>query len=134
MILQIAEPLSSWMILTARLCLAAVFLVSGTHKAFYYNKAMAEFRDAGVPAIGLFLPLTVGLHVVAPIGLVSGIYAREAALALALFTVVATTKVHCFWRMKGAERLDHSRIALAHLAIAGGLIMLAAAGPGNLVL
>ena len=122
------------MIFTARLCLAGLYLVSGLHKSIYYSKAVAEFRDAGVPAIGLFLPLTIVLHIVAPLGLVSGVHAREAALALALFTIAATAKVHCFWRMSGTDRLDHSRIALAHLAIVGGLILLAVAGPGSLVL
>lgn len=132
--MHIEEPLSSWLILIARLCLATVFVVSGVHKGVWYRKAVEEFREARVPAIGLFLPLTIALHLVAPIGLITGIHAREAASALALFTLVATLKVHCFWRMAGAERLARSRIALAHLAVVGGLIMIAAAGPGGLVL
>ena len=132
--LQLEEPLISWLILVARCCLAAVFLVSGIHKARYYDKALAEFRGAGVPVVGLFLPLTIALHLLASAGLVSGIYAREAALALALFTIVATLKVHCFWRMVGAERLNRSRVAMAHLAVVGGLILLAAVGPGSLTL
>lgn len=131
---HIDEPLTSWMILAARVCLASVFVVSGVHKGIWYRKAVAEFRDAGVSPIGLFLPLTIALHLVAPIALLSGMYAREAALALAAFTIVATVKVHCFWRMEGPERLARSRIALAHLAVVGGLIMVAAAGPGSLVL
>ncbi len=122
------------MILTARLCLAAVFLVSGIHKGIWYEKAVEEFKDAGVPAIGFFLPLTIALHLVAPLALVLGVFVREAALALALFTVISTAKVHCFWRMEGMERLARSRIAMAHLAVVGGLIILAAAGPGRLVL
>ncbi|NIO40692.1 MAG: DoxX family membrane protein, partial [Burkholderiales bacterium] len=73
------------MILTARLCLAAVFLVSGIHKGIWYEKAVEEFKDAGVPAIGFFLPLTIALHLVAPLALVLGVFVREAALALALF-------------------------------------------------
>lgn len=122
------------MILAGRCCLAAVFLVSGIHKGIWRDKAVQEFREAGVPAIGFFLPLTVALHLVAPMALVIGIFVREAALALALFTIVATTKVHCFWRMEGTERLARSRIAMAHLAVVGGLLVLAAAGPGSLVL
>jgi putative oxidoreductase len=132
--MPVEEPLASWMIMAARLCLATVFLVSGIHKGFWYDKAVAEFKEAGVPAIGLFLPLTIALHLIAPLALVLGIYVREAALALALFTIIATAKVHCFWRMEGMERLARSRIAMAHLAVAGGLILLAAVGPGRLVL
>lgn len=132
--MQIEEPLSSWLILTARFFLSAVFIVSGVHKGVWYHKAVEEFREAGVPAIGIALPATIALHLLAPIGLISGIYAREAALLLALFTVLATAKVHCFWRMRGPDQLAQSRIALAHLALVGGLIMVATAGPGRLVL
>lgn len=127
------EPLISWLMLAARLCLATVFIVSGIHKLIAYRKAVVEFRAAGVPAVAVFLPLTIGLHLVAAIGLIVGVHSREAALALALFTFVATLKVHCFRQMPDSERLDQSRIALAHLAIIGGLLMLAAAGPGSLV-
>lgn len=132
--MQIEEPLLSWLMLVARVCLATVFLVSGIHKLMAYRKALAEFQAAAVPAVWLFLPLTIGLHLAAPISLISGVCSREAALALALFTLVATLKVHCFRKMQSIERLDQSRIAMAHLSIIGGLLMLAAAGPGSLVL
>lgn len=130
----IEEPLASWMIFTARLCLAGVFLVSGIHKGIWYSKAEQEFRDAGVRAIAFWLPMTIALHLLAPLALISGVYAREAALGLAVFTVVSTVTVHCFWRMSGQERLARSRIAMAHLAVVGGLLLLAAVGPGRIVL
>lgn len=132
--MPVEEPLLSWLLLVGRMCLATVFIVSGIHKGFWREKAVAEFRDAGIPVIGLFLPLTVALHLIAPLALILGVYVRIAALALAFFTVVATVKVHCFWRMEGVERLARSRIAMAHLAVVGGLIILAAVGPGNFVL
>ena len=132
--MQIDEPYVSWMMLAARLCLAGVYLVSGIHKGVYYQKAVAEFRDAGIPAAAFFLPMTIALHLLAPIALISGILVPEAALALAAFTVIATVKVHGFWRMSGTQTLARSRIAMAHLAVVGGLILLAAVGPGSLVL
>jgi putative oxidoreductase len=127
------EPLASWLVLLARICLAGVFLVSGVHKAGWYQKAVAEFQMARVPVIALFLPLTIGLHLLGGMALVTGVYAREAALALAICTVAATIRVHCFWRMSGQQRLERSRIAMGNLAVVGGLILLAAVGPGHLV-
>ena len=132
--MQLEEPLLGWILFVARLCLASVFLVSGVHKALYYSRARDEFHQASVPATEVLLPLTILLHVFASAGLISGMYARESALLLAVFTIIATVKVHCFWRMVGAERRDRSRIAFSNLAIVGGLVMLAATGPGRLVL
>ena len=129
----IEEPWVSWLILLARICLAGVFLVSGVHKAMWYQKAVAEFQMARVPVISLFLPLTIALHLLGGMALVNGVYSREAALALAIFTVAATIRVHCFWRMGGQERLERSRIAMGNLALVGGLLLLAAVGPGHLV-
>ena len=53
---------------------------------------------------------------------------------LAVFTVVATVKVHHFWNMTGDDVLLHSRIALTNLAVIGGLLLLAAVGPGKLIM
>jgi putative oxidoreductase len=121
--IAIEEPLASWLMLLARICLAGVFLVSGVHKGVWYQKAVAEFQMA----------LTIALHLLGGVALVIGLYAAEAALALAIFTILATVKVHCFWRMSGQQRLDRSRVAMAHLAVVGGLILVAAVGPGRLV-
>lgn len=129
--MSIGEPLLSLLLLVARGCLATVFLVSGVHKARYYRAAVAEFRQAQVPATGFWLPSTIALNIGGSLALLAGIYVTGAALALAAFTVVATVKVHCFWRMQGPERLNRSRIALAHLAVVGGLLLLAVTGPGG---
>ncbi len=125
-----SDATEAWILLLARCALAAVFLVSGVHKAIWYQKAAEEFRAARVPLVAFFLPATIVLHLLASCSIVVGIYAREAALLLAMFTVVATIRVHCFWRMTGSERLARSRTAMAHLAVVGGLLLLAVTGPG----
>lgn len=131
---MLAEPWLSWLLLAGRVSLAIVFLVSGVHKGIWFAKAVKEFQDAHVPLLYFFLIGTIILHLVAPALIIAGYYVLESALALAVFTVAATIKVHHFWDMRGDDVLPHSRIALANLAVLGGLLLLAAVGPGRLVL
>jgi putative oxidoreductase len=126
------DAITPILMLAARVCLASVFLVSGIHKAIWYQKAAEEFVRDRIPAISLALPGTVALHLLGSICLIVGYQTRAAALALAIFTAVATLKVHAYWRLPEDQQLGRSRIATANLAIIGGLLLLAAVGPGPL--
>lgn len=130
----VQEPWLSLMLLIGRVCLAMVFLVSGVHKGIYYSKAIDEFRQDRIPFIPVTLPGTIGLHLAASLGLITGLFVQECAIALALFTLIATFKVHGYWKFSGNERLNHSRIMLDHVGIIGGLIIVAVVGPGSFTL
>ena len=132
--MSIDEPLVSWMLLVGRILLASVFLVSGIHKALRYNDAVTEFERDQVPLIPLTLPGTILLHLIASICIIVGYQTAIFALLLAVFTVVATLKVHAFWRLPEEQRLARSRVANANLCIIGGLLILAATGPGAVAL
>ena len=114
--------------------MASVFLASGIHKGVWYQKAVEEFKIDRIPLIGLTLPVTIALHLLGSICLILGYRTQIAALLLAVLTVAATLKVHRFWRLPKAERLGRSRVANANLAIVGGLLVLAATGPGAIAL
>ncbi len=132
--ITISDSLAGWMMLVARLLLASVFLISAIHKAFWYGKADAEFRGVGLPVVNLVLPATIALHLLGSVSLIVGMYVTESSLALAVFTLIVSFKVHDFWNMSGDERLERSRVFEANIAVVGGLILLAAVGPGRLVL
>ncbi len=127
------EPWFSWCFLVGRIFLALVYLVSGIHKGIWYQKALVEFRTVRIPFVRVAVIGTVVLHIVAPVCLILGVFVLESALALAVFTLLATYIAHDFWNLSGTDRLNQSRIAMAHVAAAGGLLLLAAAGPGRFV-
>jgi len=132
--ISVEEPLASWVLLVARVCLASVFLVSGVHKAVCYKHAVAEFHLAKVPLVSVTLPAIIALHLIGSLCLIFGVFTAEVALVLAAFTLLATERAHGFWRYDGSARLDRSRIALANLGLIGGLLALAVTGSGNLAL
>ena len=128
------EPLFSWLLLVGRLSLSMVYLVSGIHKGIYFKKAVIEFQSARVLFPQLAVILIVVLHIIAALCIIIGVLVQVSALVLALFTLIATWRVHDFWNLQGSDRLLQSRFAFAHLAVIGGLLLLAATGPGSLVL
>jgi len=65
---------ADWGLLIARVCIATPFLVSGVHKAVWYRKAAAEFRDAAVPLIAVTLPATILLHILGSLCLIADVY------------------------------------------------------------
>ena len=129
------EPFISFFLLIGRLCLSLVYLVSGFHKGLYFRKALNEFQEAGIPFPIIAVKMTVAFHLIAASFLVFGVFVSESALALAVFTLIATWRVHNFWDLpEGKERLLQSRFALAHLAVIGGLLILSVVGPGRFAL
>ncbi len=125
---------AAWMLLIARSLIAFVFLVSGIHKAIWYQKAVEEFKSDGVPLIPISLPGTILLHLGGAICLILGVFTELAALALAMHTAAATYIVHGFWRLEGFDRLIRSRVFSANLGVIGGLLYIAALGPGPIAL
>lgn len=118
---------TGWVEAAARLAVALPFLVSGISKLFDFPGAVAEVR--GLTAIEPAWPLAILLIIVqlggSAVLIAGGRFAWIGALALAGFTAVATLLAHSFWLKPEAEQFLHRNIFFEHVAIAGGLILLA---------
>jgi putative oxidoreductase len=129
--IRVSGASAAWL-LAARLCLAAVFLYSGTAKLLFWSAGIEEFATLGLPMPALALVATIVLQIGAGTALAIGWHSGPVALALAAFTVAATLVGHPFWAFDGADFHRQLTTALEHLAIVGGLLHVAAAGPGLL--
>ena len=106
-----------------RLLISIIFLIAGISKITGYAGTQAYMESAGVP--GMLLPLVIGLEILGAVALMIGYRTRLAALLLAGFTVVSALLFHNMFA-------DSSQtiMFMKNLAIAGGLLLLAANGPG----
>jgi putative oxidoreductase len=115
--------------LVGRLLLSVLFLVSGLGKIVNREQTLAFIERAGLPAPGPAYWTAVGLEVVGPALLIMGIYARGAAAALAIFSIVTAVVFHA--NFADPNQLIHF---VKNIAITGGLLQIVAHGPGHLVI
>jgi len=109
----------------ARVLLAALFLVSGVEKVFAPAMIQGYIASAGLPFPSLVYAITVVIEVGAGALLLVGFRTRLMAGVLAAFTVAAALIFH---RALGdPNQFVHF---LKNLAIAGGLLHVAAVGAG----
>lgn len=120
------------LMLVVRILLSAVFLYSGITKLLAFDAGLAEMQALDIPFPPLALAATILLQLVGGVALLAGTAARTAALALAGFTLAATLIAHDFWTSPAGEFPRQLTVALEHLAIIGGLLLLSATGPGRL--
>jgi putative oxidoreductase len=122
------------LILIARICLSAVYLYSGADKLVCWNDGLKFCIEHKMPRPNVVLAITAIIHVVCGLMLLLGFFAREGAVILLLFTAVATYWVHNPIGRTGEDFRRETTISLEHLAIIGGLLLIAVTGPGTLAL
>lgn len=122
------SPLS----LIGRLLLAALFLPAGLSKIGGFEGTVGYIAAAGLPMPQLAAVVAIVVEIVAPLALIVGWGTRWAALALALFTLVASFGFHNFWAMPAEQAMVQQQMFFKNIAVVGGLLVLAAFGAGAL--
>jgi len=119
------------MVLVAgRALLSAVFLVAGVRKIMIWSAQVAYFTKLGFPAPELFTVLAILVELGAGLALLVGWKTRYAAWLLALFVLIASFMAHRFWEFDAAQQANQMNHFLKNMAIIGGLMFVAAFGPG----
>lgn len=115
---------------TGRLLLAVLFLPAGIGKITGFTGTVGYIASAGLPLPQLAALFALTVEVAGGMALLLGFGTRVAALALALFTLVAAFIFHGYWAVAANQQFMQSLLFFKNLALAGGLLTLAAWGPG----
>lgn len=127
MLANLQNPLS----LIARVLLALLFVPAGISKISGFSGTAGYIGSVGLPLPELGAVIAIVVEVGAGIALLLGIGTRWAALALALFTLVASFFFHAYWALPAEQQMMQQLMFMKNIAISGGLLALVAFGAGG---
>lgn len=113
--------------LIGRILLALIFLLAGGAKLADPAGTAGYFGSVGLPVPGLMVWLVGLFEIIGGIAVLIGYQTRIAAILLALFCVASGFIGHF-----DPENQMQMQAFMKNLAIAGGFLVLAAAGPGKM--
>lgn len=116
--------------LAGRLLLAALFLPAGISKLTGFEGTVGYITSVGLPLPSVAAALALVLEIAGGIALIAGAGTRIAALALALFTLVASVFFHAYWSAPADQQFVQQLLFFKNIAVVGGLLTLAAWGAG----
>lgn len=120
-------PIDDLTAATGRVLLASLFLVNGAGKVAAPATTRAYIAAAGIPAPDVAYLLALAVELGLATVLIAGFRTRLAASLMALFTLATALLFHA--HAGDQNQLTHF---LKNVAIAGGLLQVAASGAGSL--
>lgn len=113
-------------IIIARIMVGALFIIGGLRHFPVLDTITAAMKERGVPQAKAVLVVGTIYQIVLGITLALGLFVTASALGLLLFTVLATFMMLNFWDKEGPQRATLFNGFMTNVAIAGGLLALAA--------
>jgi len=128
---RVIADVNDVVLVAGRFIFAVLFVFAGIEKFIDLPGTAAAISSKGMPLPQVLAVLTAALELGGGLLIIIGWQMRIAAMALALFTLVATYFYHDFWNMTSGEQSNNMIHALKNLSIFGGFLMLAAVGAGR---
>jgi putative oxidoreductase len=120
---------NAWAPLLGRLFLAAIFVFSGINKVLNFEGVTGAVESVGIPLPAVATVITIILELGGALLLIVGWKIRLGALALIVFTALATA----FFHMDFADQSQVTQF-LKNLGLIGGLLYVIAYGAGRYAL
>jgi putative oxidoreductase len=111
-------------LLVGRILLALIFITSGVSKLGSIGEVVGYIQSAGLP--GFMVWPTIAVEVLGGLAIILGFQTRIASVLLAGFTLLAAL----FFHRELGDQMQFIQF-MKNLAITGGFLVLAVAGPGQ---
>lgn len=125
------STLENLFVLIGRLTLAALFLPAGLSKITGFGGTVGYIESVGLPLAALGAIIAIVVEVAGGLALIAGLFTRISAIALAVFTLLASVFFHAYWAVPADQAFMQQLLFYKNLAVVGGLLVLAAHGAGQ---
>lgn len=120
--------------LIGRILLAALFVPAGFAKIGGFTGTVGYATAMGLPLPTVAVAIALVVELFGGLALLIGYRTRIVAIALAVFTLVASFFFHAFWAVPADQAFMQSLLFWKNIAVTGGLLAFAAFGAGALSL
>lgn len=121
-------------LLIGRLCMCAIFIITGVWKFLNFDGVSQEMAAKGIPLVPFFLIAAAIIEIIGGFSLFFGYRARLGAAILMLYLIPVTMIFHDFWNAEESRRYMQIIEFLKNLTIIGGLWDVIGAGAGKISL
>lgn len=125
------EQQKDGLLLVARVLLVALFVIFGWGKLTGFSGTVSYMVSTGVPAPTLAALIAVIMEFFVGVAILLGFFTRPLAVLLAVYTLATGLIGHHYWTMTGTGQYEAMINFYKNVSIMGGLLALAAAGPGK---
>ena len=124
------DKLQNFLALAARVLMAVLFLPAGFGKLTGFEGTVGYIASVGLPLPQVGAAIALAIELAGGLALIAGYGTRVTAVVLAAFTLVASVLFHNFWAMPADQQMVAQLLFTKNIAVIGGLLALAAWGPG----
>lgn len=120
--------------LVARFALSAEFVIAAWSKATAWGDQATYMASHGMTMIAPLLGAALFIEAAGSACLLTGYRARQAAAIMFVYLGIVSIRLHDFWNLTAARAGMSQTEFFKNLGMMGGLLMIAAYGPGRWML